>query len=133
MGQGQGIPVKAKVEPISDLPVSTGKRQLMCFLGMAGYYRKFCNNCSVIAEPLTNLLGKRVKYVWTDDCQKFFDKLKAILKSVPVLLAPNFDKELVHVMLVQAVYCYRKMTMVLIILFVTFLKSLTNIREITLP
>ena len=52
-----------------------------------------CNNFSVIAEPLTNLLGKRVKYVWTDDCQKSFDKLKAILKSAPVLLAPSFDKE----------------------------------------
>ena len=65
----------------------------MRFLGMAGYYRKFCNNFSVIAEPLTNLLGKRLKYVWTDDCQKSFDKLKAILKSVPVLLAQSFDKE----------------------------------------
>ncbi|MCG7878899.1 MAG: hypothetical protein N0C90_21585, partial [Candidatus Thiodiazotropha endolucinida] len=31
-------------------------RQLMRFLGMAGYYRKLCNNFSVIAEPLTNLL-----------------------------------------------------------------------------
>ena len=62
----------------------------MCFLGMAGNYRKFCSNFSVIAEPLTNLLGKRVKYVWTDDCQKSFDKLKAILKIAPVLLAPSF-------------------------------------------
>ena len=66
---------------------------MMRFLGMAGYYRKFCNNFSVIAEPLTNLLGKRVKFVWTDNCQKSFEKLKAILKSAPVLLAPNFDKE----------------------------------------
>ena len=93
VGQGQVKPVEAKVEAISDFPVPTGKRQLMRFLGMAGYYRKFCNNFSVIAEPLTNLLGKRVKYVWTDDCQKSFDKLKAILKSAPVLLAPSFDKE----------------------------------------
>ena len=30
---------------------------------------------------------------WTDDCQKSFDKLKAILRSAPVLLAPSFDKE----------------------------------------
>ena len=93
VGQGQVKHVEAKVEAISDFPVPTGKRQLMRFLGMAGYYRKFCNNFSVIAEPLTNLLGKRVKYVWTDDCQKSFDKLKAILKSAPVLLAPSFDKE----------------------------------------
>ena len=65
----------------------------MHFLGMAGYYRKFCNNFSVIAEPLTNLLGKSVKFILTDNCQKSFEKLKAILKSAPVLLAPNFDKE----------------------------------------
>ena len=65
----------------------------MRFLGMAGYYRKFCNNFSAIAEPLTNLLGKKAKYVWTADCQKSFDKLKAILRSAPVLLAPSFDKE----------------------------------------
>ena len=93
VGQGQVKPVEAKVEAISDFPVPTGKRQLMRFLGMAGYYRKFCNNFSVFAEPLTNLLSKKAKYVWTDDCQKSFDKLKAILRSAPVLLAPSFDKE----------------------------------------
>ena len=44
VGQFQVRPVEAKVEAISDVPVPTGKRQLMRFLGMAGYYRKFCNN-----------------------------------------------------------------------------------------
>ena len=93
VGQGQVKPVEAKVEAISDFPVPSGKRQLMRFLGMAGYYRKFCNNFFVITEPLTNLLGKRVKFILTDICQKSFEKLKAILKSAPVLLAPSFDKE----------------------------------------
>ena len=64
----------------------------MRFLCMAGYYRKFCNNFFINEEPLTNLLGKRVKYIWTDDCRKSFDKLKAKLKSAPVLLAPSLDK-----------------------------------------
>ena len=41
MGQGQVKPVEAKVKAISDFPVPYGKRQLMSFLGMAGYYRKF--------------------------------------------------------------------------------------------
>ena len=85
VGQGQVKPVEALVEAISDFPAPSGKRQLMRFLGMAGYYRKFCNNFSIIAEPLTNLLGKRVKFIWTDNCQKSFQKLKAILKSAPVL------------------------------------------------
>ena len=61
----------------------------MRFLGVAGYYRKF----SIVAQPLTNLLRKRVKFIWTDACQKSFDKLKAILKNAPVLLAPSFVKE----------------------------------------
>ena len=43
---------------------------------MAGYYRKFCNNFSVIAEPLTNLLSKRMRFKWISDCQNGFDKLK---------------------------------------------------------
>ena len=63
VGQGQVKPVEAKVEAISDFPVPSGKRQLMHFLGMAGYYRTLCNNFSIIAEPLANLLGKRVKFI----------------------------------------------------------------------
>ena len=93
MGHGQVKRMDAKVEAISDFPVPTCKRQLMWFLGMAGYYRKFCNNFSVIAEPLINLLSKRMRFRWTSDCQNAFDKLKAVLRSEQVLLAPNFNKE----------------------------------------
>ena len=81
------------MKAFSDFPIPTCKRELMRFLGMAGYYRKFCDNFSVIAEPLTNSPSKRTKINWTDDCQKAFDILKAILQSEPVLLAPNFAKE----------------------------------------
>ena len=77
----------------SDCPVPTCKRQLMRFLGMTGYYRMFCDNVSVISEPLTNLLSERTQFIWTNDCQKAFDILKVILKNEPVLLAPNFAKE----------------------------------------
>ena len=73
VGQGQVKPVEAKVKAISDFPVPTCKRQLMRFLSMAGYYRKFCDNFSVIAEPLTNLLSKQTKFTWTKDCLKVFD------------------------------------------------------------
>ena len=78
---------------IADFSVPTCKIQLMRFLGMAGYYRKFCDNFSVIAKPLTNLLSKRTRFIWTKDCQKAFGISKAILKKEPVLLAPNFAKE----------------------------------------
>ena len=50
MGQGQVKPVEAEVEAISDFPVPSGKRQLMNFLHMAGYYRKFCH-CRALNKP----------------------------------------------------------------------------------
>ena len=92
VGQGQVKSLEAKVNAISEFPVPKCKRQLMRFLGMAGYYRKFCKNFSGIAEPLTNLLKKSTKFKWNDKCQDAFDRLKGILKSAPVLLAPDFDK-----------------------------------------
>ena len=90
VGQGQVKPLEAKVNAISEFPVPKCKKQLVRFLGMAGYDRKFCKNFSGIAEPLTNLLKKSTK--WDDKCQDAFDHLKAILKSAPVFLAPDFDK-----------------------------------------
>ena len=63
----------------------------MRFLGMAGYYRKFCPNFSAVTEPLTRLLDKRAKFVWCYMCHKAFQELKALLNSAPVLAAPDFN------------------------------------------
>jgi len=65
----------------------------MRFLGMAGYYRKFCHQFSSIAEPLTTLLKAEVNFIWTDMCQDAFEEIKSILRSEPVLLAPDFEKQ----------------------------------------
>ena len=93
VGQGDIAPVEAKVKAIIELPVPSSKKALMRFLGMAGYYRKFCKNFSVVALPLTNLLKKKVDFIWSDACNNAFNNLKAILWSAPVLKAPDFTKE----------------------------------------
>jgi hypothetical protein len=92
VGQGQVRPVEAKVECIVNFPVPTGRKELMRFLGMAGYYRKFCQNFSDVASPLTNLLSKNQKFVWTSQSQEAFEKVKAILTNAPVLAGPDFTK-----------------------------------------
>lgn len=48
----------AKVDAINNFPVPGNKKKLTRFLGMAGYYRRFCKNFSVIEEPLSNILHK---------------------------------------------------------------------------
>lgn len=90
VGQGKVRPVDAKISSISEFPRPENKKQLMRFLGMAGYYRKFCPNFSAFTEPLTRLLNKRAKFVWCDTCHKAFQELKALLNSAPVLTAPDF-------------------------------------------
>ena len=93
MGQGQVALVSAKIEAIVKFPVPEDKKDLMRFLGMAGYYRKFCHNFSSLAEPLTALLKGGVKFVWTATCQNAFNKIKTVLRSEPILMAPNFTKQ----------------------------------------
>ena len=92
IGHGQVTHIEAKVKNILEYPIPANKRSLMRFLGMAGYYRKFCKNFSEVAVPLTNLLKKNVKYVWSDNCQRSFENLKSLLCSKPVLAAPDFCK-----------------------------------------
>ena len=41
VGQGQVRPINAKVEAVTNFPIPTNKWELMRFLGMTGYYRKF--------------------------------------------------------------------------------------------
>ena len=65
VGQGNVKPIKAKVEAIEKFPTPKTKKELQRFLGMAGYYRKFCPNFSEIASPLTNLLTKNANLVFT--------------------------------------------------------------------
>ena len=92
VGQGQVRPLDAKIQTIVKYPIPTSQKELARFLGMAGYYRNFCLNFSEIAAPLTNLLSKKVKFVWTDDCQLAFDKVNLLLQKSPVLKSPDYEK-----------------------------------------
>ena len=92
VGQGQVRPLDAKIQTIVKYPIPTSRKELARFLGMAGYYRNFCLNFSDIAAPLTNLLSKKVKFVWTHDCQLAFDKVKLLLQKSPVLKSPDYEK-----------------------------------------
>ena len=91
VGQGQVRPLDAKIQTIVKYPIPTSRKELARFLGMAGYYRNLFE-FTEIAAPLTNLLSKKVKFVWTDDCQLAFDKVKLLLQKSPVLKSPDYEK-----------------------------------------
>ena len=87
-----GIEVdKAKVAVIEKLPPSTSIKGIRSFLGHAGFYRRFINDFSKIAKPLTNLLAKDVPFEFTDDCLHAFHRLKEALVSAPFLQPPDWS------------------------------------------
>jgi hypothetical protein len=66
--------------------------QIRSFLGLAGYYRCFIPDFSRIAKPMTELLKKGVKFVWSESCDKAFQKLREHLTSAPMLAQPDNSK-----------------------------------------
>ncbi|KAG8498972.1 hypothetical protein CXB51_005381 [Gossypium anomalum] len=61
----------------------------------AGYYRRFVSGFSKIALPMTKLLQKNVPFVWNDQCQESFMKLKQMLTEAPVLTLPESEKDFI--------------------------------------
>jgi hypothetical protein len=43
-------------------------------------------------KPITELLKKGNKYVWSDTCDEAFENLKKLLTTSPVLAQPDTDK-----------------------------------------
>ena len=74
------------------MPVPTNKKEILRVLAVCGFYRKCVPNFSDVTTPLTQLLKKDVKFVWSEKCQEAFDRLKAILSNNPVLKAPDFSR-----------------------------------------
>lgn len=93
VGQGKIRPSAAKIQAILDLPPPENKKALMRLIGMCGFYRRFCPNLSTIVTPLTDLTSGKVKFVWTDECQTAFEKVKRILTNCPVIVSPQYDRE----------------------------------------
>ena len=67
--------------------------EIRSFLGLAGYYRRFIENFSKIAKPVTELLKKDTKFKWTNECEASFQELKKRLVTAPVLILPDIRKD----------------------------------------
>jgi len=73
------------VQAVKDWPTPKSVTEIMSFLGLAGYYRRFVQDFSRIAEPLTKLTHKGKKYVWTAKYANAFEELKKRLMMAPIL------------------------------------------------
>nr|GEW61648.1 reverse transcriptase domain-containing protein [Tanacetum cinerariifolium] len=87
-----GIEVdRAKVDVITKLPHPTTVKGVRSFLGHAGFYRRFIQEFSKIARPMTHLLEKETPFVFSKECVDAFDTLKKKLTEAPILVVPDWN------------------------------------------
>ena len=77
-----------KVEAVMSWERPKSVFEIHSFLGLAGYYRRFIEDFSRIAAPMTRLTRKEVKFYWDDRCEEAFQELKRRLTSTPILIVP---------------------------------------------
>ncbi|GJR93697.1 reverse transcriptase domain-containing protein [Tanacetum coccineum] len=55
------------------------------------FYRRFIQDFSKIARPMTHLLEKETPFVFSDECKQAFNDLRKKLIESPILVVPNWD------------------------------------------
>nr|GEV99161.1 reverse transcriptase domain-containing protein [Tanacetum cinerariifolium] len=86
----------SKVDVIVKLPYPTTMKGVRSFLRHASFYRRFIQDFSKIARPMTHLLEKETPFVFSKDCIDAFETLKKklIKASILVVLDWNLPLEL---------------------------------------
>ncbi|WVZ97975.1 hypothetical protein U9M48_043470 [Paspalum notatum var. saurae] len=87
-----------KIEAVSNWKTPCNVTEIRSFLGLSKYYRRFIENFSKIAKPMTKLPKDKVSFEWNDKCEKSFQCLKDKLTTTLVLTLPDLQKDFV-------VYC----------------------------
>ncbi|GKB60453.1 reverse transcriptase domain-containing protein [Tanacetum coccineum] len=82
---------RAKVYVIAKLPHPTSVKGVRSFLGHAGFYRRFIQDFSKIARPMTHLLEKETLFIFSKECIKAFNILNKKLTEALILVAPDWD------------------------------------------
>nr|GEW27630.1 reverse transcriptase domain-containing protein [Tanacetum cinerariifolium] len=82
---------RARVDVIAKLPHPTTMKGVRSFLGRAGFYRRFIQDFSKIAIPITHLLEKETPFVFSKDCIDAFETLKKKLAEASILIVPDWN------------------------------------------
>nr|GFA25152.1 DNA-directed DNA polymerase [Tanacetum cinerariifolium] len=82
---------RAKFDVISKLPHPTTVKGVRSFLGHAGFYRRFIQDFSQIARPMTHFLLKETPFVFSKYCIDAFETLKKKLTEASILVVPDWN------------------------------------------
>ena len=76
-GEDDIRPDPTKVNDIHKMPTPQSKKDLQRFLGLMTYMGSFIPNLSTLAAPLQDLLKKDAAFIWQEDHEETFQRVKA--------------------------------------------------------
>ena len=93
ISKNQFTPMNSNIEAILRYEEPKNKRQIRQFNGKINFQRKFIKNCTQKMSPLTGLLRKDAKFIWTDECRNSFNEIKRDLCNEPCLAIFNENSD----------------------------------------
>nr|GEX61963.1 hypothetical protein [Tanacetum cinerariifolium] len=85
------VPKKGDINVVENENNELIPTRVRSFLGHAGFYRRFIQDFSKIARPMTHLLEKHTPFVFSKDCIDAFETLKKKLTEAPILVVPDWN------------------------------------------
>jgi transposase InsO family protein len=84
-------PVKEKVKAVADFPRPNTNKQMMSFLGLVNFYRKFLPGAARVLKPLTDSLrgGQAAAVDWSPAMEQAFQAAKQLLCEATCLAHPD--------------------------------------------
>jgi hypothetical protein len=83
-------PDPEKIRAVRDFPKPRKVKDVRSFLGLCSYYRNFVCDFARIAGPINQLLRKDTPFLWGEEQETAFERLKEALITAPVL--QSFDE-----------------------------------------
>jgi hypothetical protein len=82
----------SKVNDVLNWNTPQNVSDIISFLGLAGYYRRFIEAFSMISRPMTKLLEKGKTFEWMPRREANFQELKKRLTMAPILVMLDMEK-----------------------------------------
>jgi Reverse transcriptase (RNA-dependent DNA polymerase)/RNase H-like domain found in reverse transcriptase len=84
-------PLQSRVEVVANFPQPKTNKQMMSFLGMLNFYRRFLPRAAHVLKPLTDSLrgGQAAAAEWTDQMLAAFAAAKELLCAATCLAHPD--------------------------------------------
>jgi transposase InsO family protein len=87
------MPQESKIEAVLNTAPPQNVKEVKSFLGLLNYCSKFLPNFATVSEPIRKLTRKNISFIWGQEQQTAFEKLKSLLTSASVMAFYNPNAE----------------------------------------